>query len=259
MIYVAYGSNINPDQMNFRCPGAKVLGKGVIYNWKLDFYGKDGNGYATINQSTGDQVPVILWEMSDKDELVMDMYEGFPNSYFKKKIAVYIGAQKRFGTVYIMNLSRRVARPSRKYVNTVRNGYLHFGLDVKYLEKALKRNSEDFYNDDLCEVREFKTIKPAVTTKSAIKTFELAKPTKVISKKKLKKAKKNELYKASKTPFTDLVDDSTAIPDDVASYMRTNFPDDPYWGSVYGYDDADDYPDFSKKRPSLDYYDMKLK
>ena len=159
MLYVAYGSNINKEQMQYRVPGAKPYGKGIIQNWKLDFHGTDGSAYATIVQASGYQVPVVLWEMSDEQEKIMDVYEGYPNAYFKKKIAVYCNGEKKFGMVYIMNESRPVARPSRKYVNTIRQGYISFGIDTAFLMDALARNSEEFYLDDVLEVRDFKAFK----------------------------------------------------------------------------------------------------
>ena len=34
-LYVAYGSNLNIQQMTSRCPGAKLYGTGVIENFEL--------------------------------------------------------------------------------------------------------------------------------------------------------------------------------------------------------------------------------
>ena len=246
MLYVAYGSNLNKDQMKYRVPGAKPYGKGVVYNWQLDFHGNDGTAYATITQAPGRNVPVVLWKMSDKDEAIMDRFEGYPTSYYKKKIPVHVNGKKLVGTVYIMNESRRVARPSRKYVNTVRLGYEAFGLDLDYLTKALERNSRDFYLDDLLEVREFKTFK-----KSTVK---------YVKANSNKKSGKKEVFKwktSSPKSFDYEKKQDLGIPVGLGDYMKKTFPSDPYWGSTYGYDD--DYStDFFDKtnRPSMDDYDM---
>lgn len=247
MLYVAYGSNINKSQMNFRVPGAKPYGKGIVYNWQLDFHGKDGNGYATLTQSPGHKVPVVLWEMSDKQESVMDRYEGYPTAYYKKKIPVHVNGQKMEGTVYIMNEERRVARPSRKYVNTVRIGYESFGLDLSYLQEALERNSKEYYLDDLLEVREFKPFKkPVVTT-----VIKKGKKSKSKSKVKSSTTAKDRFeFKWSKQEHVN------DVPGELAGYMRKTFPDDPYWGTTYAYEDdysADYYS--GTKKPSLDDYD----
>ena len=35
--YIAYGSNLNLQQMKHRCPTAEVVGTAVLRNWKLWF------------------------------------------------------------------------------------------------------------------------------------------------------------------------------------------------------------------------------
>ena len=48
-LYFAYGSNINLDQMAYRCPAAQVVGPVVLEDYKLLFRGNArGNGVATI-------------------------------------------------------------------------------------------------------------------------------------------------------------------------------------------------------------------
>lgn len=34
-LYIAYGSNLNLNQMKYRCPTAKLLGVGVVKNYEL--------------------------------------------------------------------------------------------------------------------------------------------------------------------------------------------------------------------------------
>lgn len=38
-LYIAYGSNLNLRQMKYRCPTAKLVGKGTIENYELQFKG----------------------------------------------------------------------------------------------------------------------------------------------------------------------------------------------------------------------------
>ena len=38
-LYIAYGSNLNLKQMKYRCPTAKLIGKGVVENYGLQFKG----------------------------------------------------------------------------------------------------------------------------------------------------------------------------------------------------------------------------
>ena len=56
--YIAYGSNLNVQQMKFRCPGAKVVGKSVIKNYELLYKGSKTGSYLTIEKKNGSVVPV---------------------------------------------------------------------------------------------------------------------------------------------------------------------------------------------------------
>ena len=38
-LYIAYGSNINLEQMAFRCPNSKVVGTRMIPDYELEFRG----------------------------------------------------------------------------------------------------------------------------------------------------------------------------------------------------------------------------
>ena len=59
--YLAYGSNMNLEQMAARCPGAKPLGTAVLHDYKLVFRGSRGGAVATVEPHKGGSVPVLLW------------------------------------------------------------------------------------------------------------------------------------------------------------------------------------------------------
>ena len=126
--YIAYGSNLNVQQMKFRCPGAKVVGKSVIKNYELLYKGSKTGSYLTIEKKNGSVVPVAVWEVTADDEKRLDAYEGYPNFYYKKKI---INA-----FVYIMHEERKLGIPSYAYVRTCVQGYRDFGFDLKHLRLA---------------------------------------------------------------------------------------------------------------------------
>ena len=53
-LYFAYGSNINLEQMEYRCPAAKAVGPVILENYELLFRGNTrGNGVATIAPREG--------------------------------------------------------------------------------------------------------------------------------------------------------------------------------------------------------------
>ena len=112
--YLAYGSNLNIAQMQFRCPDAVVAGTAVIPNYELLFKGSLTGAYLTIEPKQGSMVPVGVWEVSLADELKLDRYEGFPNFYYKKEVRlpvtdIHTGETRRCDAfVYIMHEDRKL-------------------------------------------------------------------------------------------------------------------------------------------------------
>lgn len=140
-LYIAYGSNLNLAQMAARCPSANVYAKGVLNNWELVYRGRKTNSHATIIRKQGYTVPVLVWEIQPTDEHYLDIYEGYPNYYFKKDIMVTIAGRKKKAMVYIMNEKQMPGRPSTQYIKTILQGYLDNNMDIDILKKSLEVNS----------------------------------------------------------------------------------------------------------------------
>lgn len=135
-IYIAYGSNINLEQMSRRCPTAETITTGYISGFELEF-----RGVATIVPKENSKVPVLIWDIKPEDEKALDHYEGFPYVYRKEYFSLDIGGEKCKAMAYVMN-SGQIKEPSAGYYNCILEGYKAVGLDTAYLEKALKRSLE---------------------------------------------------------------------------------------------------------------------
>ena len=143
-LYLAYGSNLNVFQMRRRCPGAKMVGTATIPDYQLLFKGSGSGAYLTIEPKSGSSVPVGVWSVTASDEDALDVYEGFPDFYYKKEMTVEVKAEKsgktreREAFVYIMHEERPLGWPSGAYVRTCMDGYRAFGFDYAFLMDALK-------------------------------------------------------------------------------------------------------------------------
>ena len=144
--YLAYGSNLNIAQMQFRCPDAVIAGTAVIPAYELLFKGSLTGAYLTIEPKQGAQVPVGVWEVSLADELKLDRYEGFPNFYYKKDIRLPVAdirtgkTKLHDGFVYIMHEERKRGIPTEAYMHTCFAGYRDFGFDTALLLAAYDRS-----------------------------------------------------------------------------------------------------------------------
>jgi hypothetical protein len=143
-LYVAYGSNLNLEQMALRCPDAHIVGRGMIYDYALKYRGSKTGAYLTIIREKGKKVPVLVWAISDRDELSLDRYEGFPTFYYKKRMRVVLESGKSvYAMSYVMFDEAQPGIPSTYYVKTCLRGYLDNQLDVNIFCEALEDNREE--------------------------------------------------------------------------------------------------------------------
>lgn len=137
LYYLAYGSNLNKAQMRSRCPHAVAKYTGLLSGWELFYAGSKSGNYATIRKCEGKSVPVAIWEIDGLDEYYLDIYEGYPDFYFKDKIKFLTTEGEKEAMVYIMRTDAKEGIPSVGYEKTVRQGYQDFGLDEKYLNQSI--------------------------------------------------------------------------------------------------------------------------
>ena len=138
--YIAYGSNLNLDQMAHRCPTAKVVGTAELEGYELLFRGSHGCAVATVEKKVDSSVPVLIWELEPQDEAALDRYEGYPYLYRKEWVTVEHSGKPTKVMVYIMNDGRPLGAPGNYYYEVVRDGYMTAGFDTSLLRKAAKRS-----------------------------------------------------------------------------------------------------------------------
>ena len=139
-LYLAYGSNLNLQQMAYRCPTARMVATTYLEHYKLTFRGHNGNAVATVEPSENDRVPVMIWEIFDADEDSLDIYEGFPRLYRKENVTVKIDSRKTQVMTYVMNPGRPLGKPSAYYYATILQGYRTAKFDPVYLKEGVARS-----------------------------------------------------------------------------------------------------------------------
>ena len=135
MLYIAYGSNLHLPSMARRCPTAKIAGGSEIKGFDLRFR----DGLATVEPMENGAVPVLVWEIEDKDERALDHYEGYPSLYRKEERPVELDGQSVNAMVYVMNGGHPYREPDSYYYNLIREGYESAGFDTAYLDNAVEQ------------------------------------------------------------------------------------------------------------------------
>ena len=133
--YFAYGSNLNFEQMAYRCPEATAVGIAKLDGYELAFR----RGFLTILPKEGASVEGLIWSITDHDESQLDCYEGYPTFYDKETMTV----TDTDGTpheimVYTMNAPYRdqLLPVSSRYNAVVMQGCLDAGISPQQFYDA---------------------------------------------------------------------------------------------------------------------------
>lgn len=139
--YIAYGSNMDFEQMAYRCPYAEYVGTSVVEGYELLFKGSKTGAYATIEENADCKVPVLVWKITESDEENLDRYEGFPIFYYKKNLMVTVEGKMVEAMVYIMDEERCLGKPTDHYYRVLQKAYRKFRFDNSILKAALQKSA----------------------------------------------------------------------------------------------------------------------
>ncbi len=106
-LYAAYGSNMDPSQMLRRCPHSPEAGTGWIHGWRLTFGGEElgwEGALPTILPADDHDVFVALYDVSAKDQRLLDAWEGADNDLYmtmRMRVATLTGDELAWA--YVLN------------------------------------------------------------------------------------------------------------------------------------------------------------
>ncbi|RYP06588.1 hypothetical protein DL765_009424 [Monosporascus sp. GIB2] len=163
-LYFAYGSNLSPTQMQYRCPNSPPVALAHLPGWTWLI---NERGYANIVQvdreplqpqegpvsavSTADHgVYGVLYNLDSEDEAMLDVYEGVPWAYEK----CYLEATKFTGEsladaervkalVYVDFRRVSPSNPMPEYVGRINRGIEEavkdWHLPMPYVDAVMRR------------------------------------------------------------------------------------------------------------------------
>jgi hypothetical protein len=153
MLYFAFGSNLDTEQMRERCPAHRQIGVAVLRDHKLVFpiFSEVWNGgVASLQLSHGNDVWGVLHELNDEDLASLDRHEGFRgpgdahNLYERQHVWVELvrpedgSVPRRVKAEAYFAHTANPSAPSRRYMEAVLRGGLAHKLPDDYLA-VLKR------------------------------------------------------------------------------------------------------------------------
>jgi hypothetical protein len=106
-LYAAYGSNMDADQMKFRCPHSPAVGTGWIEGWRIAFGGESigwEGALATVVEEPLSQVYVVLYDVQQQDEARLDDWDGVSMGLYSKiHLRVHTLEGENLAWTYVLN------------------------------------------------------------------------------------------------------------------------------------------------------------
>ncbi len=144
MLYFAYGSNMDPTQMQARCPDARFVSLACLNGHVLCFPRRSktrGCGVSSILAKDGCETWGVIYKLSDADLVALDRSEGYRqdrdprnNAYNRITISVRLGVETMEAETYVASHQEGEHLPNVGYLAHIREGAVHHGLPAAYLE-----------------------------------------------------------------------------------------------------------------------------
>jgi hypothetical protein len=135
-LYAAYGSNLDPAQMMLRCPHSPQRGTGWLEGWRLTFGGEDigwDGALATVVESAGARVFVVLYDLSEGDEKELDSWDGVSLGYYRRvKVRVETLDGDVLAWLYVLNFYEG-GLPSARSVGILADSAERAGAPADYV------------------------------------------------------------------------------------------------------------------------------
>ncbi len=136
MIYFAYGSNMDLDQMKIRCPGSSVIGIGQLTHYTMAFTRWSRSwksGTADILPERGAIVHGVLFNLTLDGLKKLDKFADYSNSYLRQDVTVIFGVEVLPAMTYVAR-RQGVYLPSKSYLGKMVQGGIQNHLPEEYIE-----------------------------------------------------------------------------------------------------------------------------
>ena len=141
-LYAAYGSNLDPAQMQQRAPHSPPCGTGWLTGWRLTFGGEElsfEGALATVVEDEGSQVFVMLYDVPPFDEPELDRWEGSALGLYRKirvRVATLDGDEAAW--LYVLN-GYEGGLPSARYLGIIADAAQLAGAPDDYVAELRRR------------------------------------------------------------------------------------------------------------------------
>ena len=140
MLYFAYGSNLDLNQMAARCSGSQPGSFAVLMNHRLVFRGQSrlrSKGVLSIEPDPLHHVPGRLYQVTDDNLCTLDRYEGHPRFYRRVMVEVHDDRGKIHAALsYALPSCEPLNPPADEYLAIILKAYQALGFCEQHLIEA---------------------------------------------------------------------------------------------------------------------------
>jgi gamma-glutamylcyclotransferase (GGCT)/AIG2-like uncharacterized protein YtfP len=142
VLYFAYGSNLDDEQMRLRCASARVVARAVLPDHALAFGGfshRWGGAVASVLHARRGRVEGLLYRISEADLRALDRHEGHPFAYerVRKLVMDERGRRRRVQVYRQPEDGFEPWLPQLRYFRTLLRAYDRLGFDIASLAAAV--------------------------------------------------------------------------------------------------------------------------
>lgn len=133
ILYFAYGSNLDEDQMRARCPTSRMSFRARLRNHRLDFTYFSTRwlgGSADVLPHSGESVWGVVYELSPEE---LNQLDGFERGYVRVSLEVEDDARRRYSVVSYTAREKLTFRPNEIYLQKMLSWGERWKLPDAYL------------------------------------------------------------------------------------------------------------------------------
>ena len=136
-LYIIYGRNLSKERMYNLCQTANPMAVATLKDYQLVFQGRTHGAHANVIPAKGQEVPVVIWELSEEDEIRMDVDQGIGYGRCTKEcVDIEVNGETLQAQIYIQTPGP-YGTPSDRYLQNMVKGYREFNLPARVLNEAL--------------------------------------------------------------------------------------------------------------------------
>ncbi|MBN1592074.1 MAG: gamma-glutamylcyclotransferase [Candidatus Coatesbacteria bacterium] len=136
MLYFAYGSNMDFEQMRKRCPSTITITKASLLNHRLAFTRFSdirNGGVADVIPSETELVEGVTYDISDEDTVKLDVFENVAEGFYSRMdVRVTLPAGEIIEVFTYKATEEGEFKPTKAYMAHLINGAKYHGLSSEY-------------------------------------------------------------------------------------------------------------------------------